>query len=334
MSTKSAAKRSGKRRAAPVWEQVLDEPVPSSTVERSVARRTRRMRMWVWASVILLPIALLGDIALVGSRHAATTKGVGDVSSPGEATAWATVQRWLSETPSPLPGGKILAWEGATPVAVTHLSKRASDAGGAVWHAEIDKFALAGRAGRIYQVDLEVAIGANGSAVPVGGPSVEPGPPSITSPASEGPWPGINATPSVPSTVAQAITGWADAYVSGSPSSLHLAVGDPNPADHYQPLSGVSSVTATPTWGARIGAPSANEMIVQVNLDIVWDGQQTVSGLSGSTGASSGTSGSGSAPTTTLDLLVERADSAAPVVVAWGPPGSGPTLTPYANATH
>jgi len=328
MSTKPAAKRGTKRRAAPVWDQVIDEPVASSTVERSVARRTRRMRMWVWASVILLPIALLGDIALVGSRHSTTAKGVGDVSSPGEATARATLQSWLSETPSPLPDGKILAWEGATPVAVTRLSKQASDAGGAIWHAEIDKFAVAGRAGRVYQVDLEVAIGANGSAVPVGGPSVEPGPPPIASPASDGPWPGINATASVPSTVAQAITGWADAYTSGSPSSLHLAVGDPNPADHYQPLSGVSSVTATPTWGARIGSPSADEMIVQVDLDIVWDGQQNVSGLSGVSGTS------GNAPTTTLDLLVERADSAAPVVVAWGPPGSGPTLTPYSNATH
>lgn len=331
MSTKAAGRRSGKRRGAPVWEQVLDEPVASSPAERSVARRTRRMRIWVWTSVTLLPIALLGDIALVGSRHATSATTATAASSPGEAVAWTTLQRWLAEKPAPLPGGKILAWEGAAPVAVTHPSKRAADAGGVVWHAEIDRFALTGQTGRVYRVDVEVALGPNGSATPVGGPSIEPGPPTIASPASDGPWPGINATASVPSAVAAAITGWADAYVSGSPSSLHLAVGDPNPADHYQPLSGVSSVTATPIWGASIRAASADEMIVEVRLALTWDGQQTPTGLSGDSGVS-GTSGA--APTTTVDLLIERANSAAPVVVAWGPPGSGPTLTPYANATR
>jgi hypothetical protein len=33
-----------------------------------------------------------------------------------------------------------------------------------------------------------------------------------------------------------------------------------------------------------------------------------------------------------MDVLVERASTAAPVVVAWGPSGSGPMLRPYQNA--
>ena len=37
-------------------------------------------------------------------------------------------------------------------------------------------------------------------------------------------------------------------------------------------------------------------------------------------------------PPVTFDVLVTGADTAAPRVVAWGGPGTGPTLVPYGNA--
>jgi hypothetical protein len=40
----------------------------------------------------------------------------------------------------------------------------------------------------------------------------------------------------------------------------------------------------------------------------------------------------GSLAPLSFDVLLERADTATPNIVAWGTPGSGPTLTPYANA--
>lgn len=324
MSTAPPKKRKDRKAPRPVWDQVVDEAVPDSPAEKSIAKRTKRWRYFVWASVILLPIALLGDLALLGSHTATKTSMSGAVSSPGEAVAWQTVRSWLAETPSPLPDGKIVAWQGATPVPTYHAAKHSSAAGGAVYTAEIDRFVLTGREKRIYEVSVEVATSPDGSAVAVSGPSLTPGPSNLKSPSVDGPWPGLTATANVPSAVTQAIDGWAQAYTSGSPSKLHLAVGDPNQGAYFAPLYGVSSVTATPTWAAPVGAPSAGAMTVEVTLNITWKGQS--SGTTGNSGVSGSTA---SPPQTTLDLLVERANSAAPVVVSWGPPGTGPTLTPY-----
>lgn len=328
--------------AESIWgDEVLDLPRPGGPAERAVQRKTRRLRVFVWASVCLLPLALLGDVALVGSR--ATSKTASTTSagaSAGETAARLEIARWASQHPSPLPGARIVDWLGTTPVPLSKPGKQSPVAGGTVFRAEIDRFAVTGASGKLFDVSVEVALGSHGSAVPVGDPSIEPGPPSIASPSSDGPWPGINATATVSSTVAQAIQGWAQAYTSGSPSALHLAVGDPSSADFYQPLSGVASVTATPTWAAPVGSKSSDAEIVEVDLAITWSSQTSatsgVSGTSGTTGVSglSGSSGSSSLTPMTMDVLVERASSAAPVVVAWGPPGSGPTLTPYANAIH
>jgi hypothetical protein len=60
-----------------------------------------------------------------------------------------------------------------------------------------------------------------------------------------------------------------------------------------------------------------------VTVSLLWKGEKA---------PAFGSSTSG--PQTTMDLLLERADTAAPVVVAWGPPGSGPGLVPYQNAVR
>lgn len=284
------------------------------------------MRMWVWASVALAPVALVGDIGLLGARSGSTASSGPALAaaSPGETVALEAVQSWLAASPSPLPKGRVVAWLGASPVAATKAPKGSSYAGGPNFTAEIDRFSLVGPGGGTYLVGVEVATYPDGSAVALSGPSLEPAAPPVSSPASAGPWPGLNASSSVPSAVTQAVDGWAQAYTSGSASQLHLAVGDPNSSDYYRPLSGVASVTATPAWAAAIGPSAADEMIVQVTLDITWDSQAA------SAAQSSGNGPSG--PQTTLDLLVARASTAAPVVVAWGPPGSGPTLHPYGNS--
>ncbi|MHB8319949.1 MAG: hypothetical protein ACYDEP_12100 [Acidimicrobiales bacterium] len=101
-----------------------------------------------------------------------------------------------------------------------------------------------------------------------------------------------------------------------------MSVGDPNTTHAYIPLSGVTS--ATDTVVAAANRPGGAQ-IVQIALTIVWNGESTTT-----TTSPSGTT----PPQTTMDLLIERANTAAPVVVAWGPPGSGPTLKPYQNAVQ
>jgi hypothetical protein len=117
-------------------------------------------------------------------------------------------------------------------------------------------------------------------------------------------------------------------YTSGDPNALRLAVQDDDGQHTYVPLSNVTNQTVVitrsaylPTTGQTSGAaPAKNaQMVVQVTLAIQWSGvAEPQSGAK--------------IPTITLDLLVSNAGGAAPIVVAWGGPGSGPTLTAYINA--
>ena len=124
------------------------------------------------------------------------------------------------------------------------------------------------------------------------------------------------------------LNNWLAAYTSGSDAALHLAVGDPNPAHTYVALSGVRQASYTVLAAAPVGKPADGDLAVEISLSLVWDHEHVASPeLAGM----NGTSGS-PARQTTMDLLVAHASSAAPVVVAWGPPGSGPSLRPYENA--
>ena len=156
---------------------------------------------------------------------------------------------------------------------------------------------------------------------------VQLGPSAGSGATQSGPWPGLVATTSVPPAVSQTVQSWADAYSSGNPATLALAVGDPDTADHYTPLSGVAAVSATVVEAAQVKGTTGDDMAVEVALDITWADQPA----NRQTGNEQSVSVNPQGPQTTLDLLVERAHTAAPVVVAWGPPGSGPTLTAYQN---
>src|SRR6478735_4607091 len=72
-------------------------------------RRTRLYTAYIWFAAVLFPLALL-TIALLASRQlgaadptAAQTQTVAD---SGAAAAQMEVERWLAQTPAPLPGGR------------------------------------------------------------------------------------------------------------------------------------------------------------------------------------------------------------------------------------
>jgi hypothetical protein len=125
------------------------------------------------------------------------------------------------------------------------------------------------------------------------------------------------------------MSGWLDAYVSGSSSQLAVAVGDPDTSHHYRALQGVASANFSVLYAAPREAPnvapapnnsSPDALLVEVSLNIQWNGEKALAPNTSVDG-----------PPTTTDLLIERANTAAPVVVAWGQPGTGPSLKPYGN---
>ena len=66
-------------------------------------------------------------------------------------------------------------------------------------------------------------------------------------------------------------------------------------------------------------AETSATMIAQVRVDVAWKSQ--------------GEAGTGeTAPALTYDVLIDRANTASPNIVAWGAPGTGPSLKKFGNA--
>lgn len=324
----------------------LDEDVPNPQLPDGIrlAKRQRRYRWMVWSTVVLAPIALFSVVLVAGAKSATTRPAAAiagsQVSSPGRTAATLELDAWLHQVPSPLPGATVLSWDGATPVAAVPApqgNNQSATAGTApLWSAEIDSFTLVApppsqsssnsssntNTSTVYDAGVEVALNpAGGGAIALGGPSLTVAPPAAGNNwQAGGPWPGLTTTATVSQPVQSAIDGWLSAYTSGSSSQLGLAVGDPNLNHGYLPLSGVSSATSSVVAAAQ--RPNDAEL-VNLAITIVWSGESTSTTVP---------NGANTSPQTTMDVLVERASTAAPVVVAWGPSGSGPMLTPYQNA--
>ena len=299
----------------------------------SIERRQRRIRRYVRWSATLMPFVLVLSILAVLSTFTSPTPTSNNnataSSSRGRTVATLALSQWLTEVPSPLPGVTATQWDGATLVAPSPVGSNSSP----TWTAELDSFTLyVGTT--IYNATIEVALRPGGGAVAVSGPSLTLVPPTNTTSGwnSGGPWSGLVSSSSVSSSVQSALDGWLSAYISGSPSRLRLSVGDTSADGTYVPLVGVKSATMNSVAAATRVAPNAvvtqsttnpSAEIVEVNLFLIWNHQKV--NPNGSTP---------NGPATTLDLLVERANTAAPVVVAWGAPGTGPSLVPYQNVRN
>ena len=204
------------------------------------------------------------------------------------------------------------------------MTESAGTAGDVALAVEVDTFVVADGAGNTFTAQFQVALDGQGRARVLSGPSLTPLP--VLDPDASrnaGPWPGRPAAPA-PESVTAAVRAWAAAYTSGDPAALRLTVGDPDRARTYLPLTGVAA--ATPAVGAStVMDPST--VVVRVELAIRWTAAEPAGPAT-----SPATADPPPPPPVAFDVLVTGADTAAPRVVAWGGPGTGPTLVPFGNA--
>jgi hypothetical protein len=311
------------------------EEVPRANTVAAVDRskRQRFYRRFITATIILLPMSLGVNVLMygqVGAGNAVVAEQF--VPDPeGKAAAIIAVEEWLAQEISPLPGGgRIVSWDSAELVvkpAQTNAESKSNPL--PAFNIETHHFTLVDGTGVTYRTDVAVAIDAATGAHVMSSPSAIPNALAGDggSAAGASPWFGLTSA-TAPSSVQDAVSAWAKVYTSGDPNALRLAVQDDDGQHTYVPLSNVTNQTVVitrsaylPTTGQTSGAaPAKNaQMVVQVTLAIQWSGvAEPQSGAK--------------IPTITLDLLVSNAGGAAPIVVAWGGPGSGPTLTAYINA--
>jgi hypothetical protein len=281
------------------------------------------MRRLVKMSVVLLPISLFAVLALAAGKAdaGAGTTAAAASSSQGQAAADLALRAWLAGNPAPIPGGRVVSWEGATP------NRPPADDGNSfgasnrvVYPTEIDAFVVADGAGLMYRASVLVALDPAGGSTVLGSPSLEPIPVSRNDGVDQDAAWGSMKPGTASDEVQSAIRVWADALTSDDGSNLRLAVGDQDASHAYLPMPVLAGAEASAVRGVLVptGDPqkAATQMIVRVSLTLT-----------------AGRTNTGQSQTATeYDVLVDRYDTGAPVVVAWGPPGSGPTLTPYQNA--
>lgn len=313
------------------WD--LDE-VPAQAAAGPSAWRHRAATVVVWGGVAGLVVTMIVSLLNLSLFVVTVTRGrqespqsAGASSSPGRFAATQAVTAWLAAAPSPLPDGRIVSWDGAREMAPSELTDRDGKPVSAPvrFVAEIDTFTLVGKGGRQYTSEVLVSVDPRGGATAASTPSL-----TAVAPAagddwqSGGPWPGLVPAANVPAPLAQAVSGWAAAYASGDASQLRIAVGDPDLSHAYVPLTGVASVKTETVLTAGLSSTDRATAVAQVTLALAWAGQDKPTGPPDPKSSSNAV--------VTMDVLVERADTAAPVVTAWGAAGSGPSLGRYTNA--
>lgn len=300
---------------------------------REKAKKRRRLTTLLKASIFAAPLALVLAFVAMGlsaqaSNRASSIEGyqavpalaVQEISSPGRFPATQALETWLATVPNPLPGGRLVSWDGA----VEHGTLDSSVAANGTLTVTLEHFTVVDGAGTSYQVTYQVGSDpVGGGAAVLAGPSLMARPQPASGIDVDQLWAGLREADVTP-TVEAAVQTWADAYVSGSPDRLHLAVGDTNQDRTYVPIAGATHVdTAVTLAGRTDAAPTAgteetpaDRMIARVELRIGWEGRDS----------------DASPAVIQMDVLVLRAGTGAPQVVAWGAPGTGPQLNAYGNA--
>lgn len=313
--------------SGPAQEDALTENLAAPVIRHSAKSRRTKVRL-LKANLILIP-PLLGACLLVtvGNAQAEpprqqTVSSVTVNSSAGKAAAMTAINRWLSRDPSPLPGGRVLGWDGYTS---SKVASTKTSSGGTI---EIHRFTLAAERGEdvvLYDSTVEVTVLKNGIASVPSSPTLLPrldGTDSTTT--STDVWPGWT-TATATEAIDSAVSAWAEAFTSGDPDALRLAIGDKSAKRGYIPFSGVNAGNVRATSVAYKAAPDApasdkpGTVIARVEFSLLWQGHGVKDAQ---------------APAASYDVLIVDAASASPRIVAWGGPGSGPSLKPYQNAVR
>lgn len=310
------------------------EEVPRAkvTANKDLEKRQRFYRIVVTSAIVLLPLSLLTNVVEYGNaaHKSAVPVSAQKVNTDAKAAAILAVQSWLAQTPSPVAGvGKMLSWDGATPVAKpTQTAEQKQSNPLPPYSLEIDHFTIVDGQGVTYHADVQVAYDpARGTQV-IGAPDLTPIAASDTSSwVSSTPWFGLSSA-TAPQAATAAVDAWAKAFTGGDSDALRIAVGDGDSSHSYVPLQNVVSESAHITYSAYLPVngvgptqanPHTSRLLAQVELSLQWAGQpQPQSGQK--------------LPLVTYDVILDKADTAAPVVVAWGGAGTGPTLKPFSNA--
>lgn len=314
------------------WLEGVEE-LPRADIEfiDKTSKRMKFNRMFIYTTIGLMPVSLLANIAMlpkVLEEEPPPPPIAQSVSSPTKAVAMTAVEKWLNADPSPLPGGRLLSWDGAEVQAEPSIVTN-PDTGQTTENQglQLHTMTIVAASGALYTTQVQVAYNEIRGAQVMGKPALIPRAPDETTA-----WPNLSAWPNLAQAtktdeISQAVDAWVKAFTSGDPNVLRLAVGDTGANRSYVPLVGaaasdirVNLVASEPMAPDADGSERPATVVAQIEFNIKWANQDVPRGQALSS--------------VTYDVLIENADTAAPKVVAWGGAGTGEELKPYMNAVE
>lgn len=320
------------------WDGVTDVAVPNEMVGvrlKSFTRktygffgRTAIASMWLNVALLLLLIIILSQV--ISSASEKTADATAGASTPAQIEAEnlsrLAIEDWLAADPSPLPGGRILGFDGSTPAPPGINEEDLDPDADPLADISTQSWTLEAR-GLLYTAQVATVADPVTGVQVISTPSIMPVVPSTTS-YSGSPWAGGRSV-AISDDMRLAVKQWAQAYVSSDPATLRSVIGDGDATHSYLPLLGPTLVDAVitdaaiPSWASDPESSSTkpSDVVARVTLTVSWDPEADAE------------AGSSIRYSPILyDVLITAADSAAAKVVAWGGPGEGMALEPYANA--
>lgn len=314
------------------WGHMAEE-IPRADVA-AVSKADKRIKYYRWyvkANLFLMPVALLGILSCVPKLTEHTPPQimpVSEINSPTKAAAMQAVTNWLGQYPTPLPGGKLLSWDGAEVQSEPSITiDPSNDQPVETQGLQMHTLTLVTESGALFTTTVQVGYSEVRGAQVIGSPTLIPrAPDDISKWANLTSWPHLT-TIQAADPVKQAAAAWAKAFTSGDPNALRLAVGDQAANHSYVPLI---QATASDVRVEEAAAPKAPEgkgavenspvITARISFAVAWDGVEVDKNRGGA------------APRVVYDVLIQQADTASPVIVAWGGAGSGESLKAYSNA--
>lgn len=306
------------KRAADPWEQDdFLSPNPAAPVVKQ-KKGNRWLYWWVMSAAFLMPLMVLVNAVLINDILIAAPASTGSYESSSRPVATAALNSWLAQKPAPIPAAQVLSWQGVTQLPPGPAKEGAQEEPALV---EVHRFAiLSGTA--MFDVEVTTTTVA-GITQPFGAPAISSGMP-LTTPLDEAPIWGEFVAGAVTDEIEEAVRTWSQALLSGDGTKLRQAVGDRSLTNTYLPLHGakwmdskVGAIT-TLTPASSVDDPDFSVLVASVTISYV-AGDQVVE--------------SNQVPSNArFDVRIEAADTASPVVTAWGASGAGPGLVAYGNA--
>lgn len=272
-----------------------------------------------WGALLSVLAIFLTTYSLANPPEPPAPPQPPQLSTEGKPVANRAVAEWLGNDPQPVPGGRILSWDGAedinmpSPITEDMSDEDKADARRS-FTLELHNFTVIDGNNMLYTVSVQVADDKPTGPQAIGEPSLIPDALSSSNFQMDETWPGYQRA-NLPPNVDTAVDSWAKAFTSGRPDDLRQAVGDPNAGHTYTPLYRVTEYESTIGDSATL---SKSQAILRLDISLRWEGQSI--------------SEESKESTISYDLLISGVDSASPRVTSWGAPGTGPDLEDYSVA--